>query len=253
MISLGWMDRRLMARASGVGRALEGRPHCALSVVVMAFNEVESVEPTVHELLDCLRQQDTSFEILVIDDGSSDGTSAIVDRLSADLPEVRVVHHEINRGLGAVYRSGFEHARGGLLTFFPADGQFPASIIPTFLLAMDGRDMVLGYLPERVDSMLGQALSWVERRLYAWLLGPVPRFQGVLMFRRRLLDTVELRSDGRGWVVLMELIIRLTRLGVKTASLPTPVRPRRTGHSKVTNLRTVSANLRELWKLRGWV
>jgi glycosyltransferase involved in cell wall biosynthesis len=242
-----------MTGANDVGRASEGRPRCALSVVVMAFNEAESVEPTVHELLDCLRQQDASFEILVVDDGSVDGTSAIVDSLTADIPEVWVVHHEVNRGLGAVYRSGFECARGDLLTFFPADGQFPASIIPAFLRAMDGRDMVLGYLPDRTDSMLGRALSWVERRLYSWLLGPVPRFQGVLMFRSRLLESIDLHSDGRGWAVLMELIIRVTRLGAKTASLPTSVRPRRTGHSKVMNLRTINANLRELWKLRGKV
>ena len=251
----GWgrKGRTLMAGASGVGRPPQGRSGCALSVVVMAFNEAESVEPTIHELLDCLRQQDTSFEILVIDDGSTDGTSAIVDRLTADIPELCVIHHELNRGLGAVYRTGFGCARGDLLTFFPADGQFPASIIPAFLRAMTGRDMVLGYLPERTDSMLGRTLSWGERRLYSLLFGPVPRFQGVLMFRRRLLESVDLHSDGRGWVVLMEFIIRVTRLGAKTASLPTSVRPRRTGHSKVTNLRTINANLRELWKLRGRV
>jgi dolichol-phosphate mannosyltransferase len=219
----------------------------------MAFNEAESVEATINELLDCLRRQHLSFEILVVDDGSVDGTSTIVDRLTAEIPEVRVIHHEFNRGLGPVYRTGFGCARGDLLTFFPADGQFPASIIPAFIHAMDGRDMVLGYLPERTDSMLGRALSWGERRLYSWLLGPFPRFQGVLMFRRRLLERVRLQSDGRGWVVLMELIIRATRLGAKTASLPTSVRPRRTGHSKVTNLRTINANLRELWKLRGRV
>lgn len=253
MSGSGRMGPTPLAGASGVSRSLEEPPRCPLSVVVMAFNEVESVEHTIHELLDCLRQQDTSFEILVIDDGSIDGTSAIVDRLTADIPEVCVVHHEVNRGLGAVYRTGFERARGELLTFFPADGQFPASIIPAFLHAMDGRDMVLGYLPERTDSMLGRALSWGERRLYSWLLGPVPRFQGVLMFRRRLLESIDLHSDGRGWVVLMELIIRVTRLGAKTANLPTPVRPRRAGHSKVTNLRTINANLRELWKLRGTV
>jgi glycosyltransferase involved in cell wall biosynthesis len=249
----GRTGRTPFAGASGVGRPAEVRPPCALSVVVMAFNEVESVDLTVHELLDCLRQQNESFEILVIDDGSVDGTSALVDRLTADIPEVRVVHHEVNRGLGAVYRSGFEYARGDLLTFFPADGQFPASIIPEFLRAMDGREMVLGYLPDRTDSMLGRALSWGERRLYSWLLGPVPRFQGVLMFRRRLLESIDLYSEGRGWVVLMELIVRVTRLGAKTISLPTSVRPRRTGHSKVTNLRTINANLRELWKLRGRV
>ena len=228
-------------------------PACTLSVILMAFNEVDSIEATTHELLDCLHQQGTSFELLVVDDGSSDGTSELVDRLVADIPEARVIHHESNCGLGGVYRTGFQRARGDLLTFFPADGQFPASIIPVFLSAMDGRDVVLGYLPERSDSLLGKVLSWGERRLYTWVLGSIPKFQGILMFRRHLLDEIHLRSSGRGWVVLMEFIIRATRRGAKSISLPTPVRERRAGHSKVTNLRTIHANLRELWKLRGSV
>jgi glycosyltransferase involved in cell wall biosynthesis len=219
----------------------------------MAFNELESVEGTILELLNCLREGSASFEVLIIDDGSSDGTSLLVDRLVTEIPEARAIHHEMNAGLGAVYRTGFKRARGELVTFFPADGQFPAAIIPVFLSAIDGRDMVLGYLPERNDSNLGRALSWCERRLYSWLLGPVPRFQGVLMFRRRLLEDLQLRSSGRGWVVLMEFIIRATRLGARTISLPTPVRPRMNGRSKVTNLSTIKANLRELWKLRGTV
>jgi dolichol-phosphate mannosyltransferase len=219
----------------------------------MAFNELGSVEATIRELLGCLRQACISFEIVVVDDGSRDGTSILVDRVVADIPEARTIHHNGNAGLGAVYRTGFQHARGELVTFFPADGQFPANIIPTFLSAIESRDIVLGYLPERNDSILGRALSWVERWLYSWFLGPIPQFQGVLMFRRVLLDDLHLHSNGRGWVVLMEFIIRATRCGARTISLPTPVRPRLSGRSKVTNIRTIKANLWELWKLRGTV
>jgi hypothetical protein len=82
------------------------------------------------------------------------------------------------------------------------------------------------------------------------LFGSLPRFQGVLMFRRSLLDELELKSTGRGWTVLMELIIRASRGGYRLVSVPTEMRPRMSGKSKVNNLRTIWANLKQVFALR---
>ena len=221
-----------------------------VTAVVMAFDEAPSIEATVHEISVALRELRQPSEILIVDDGSTDGTGAIADRLAAALPHVRVIHHEDNRGLGGVYRTGFAHARGDHVTFFPADGQFPASIIPQFVRSMKHADMVLGYLPSRRDSLLARTLSRLERILYRLLLGPLPRFQGILMFRRTLLSEIELKSTGRGWGVLMELIVRVSRGGYRAISLPTGVRPRTSGVSKVNNVRTIWANTAQLLRLR---
>lgn len=224
-----------------------------VSVVVMAYNEVENVGVTLDELRAALRRLGVRYEIVVIDDGSTDGTGALVDALAASTDDVRVLHHGVNAGLGGVYRSGFRAAHGEYLTFFPADGQFPASIINKFLHAMTDADMVLGYLPDEDRPLLSKVLSWSERQLYALLFGRLPRFQGVLMFRRELLSAVELKSDGRGWAVLMELIIRIARGPYRVMSIPTEYRPRLSGHSKVNNLRTIRANLRQVIGLRGYL
>ena len=225
-------------------------PAPRLTVVVLAYNEAANLEPAVTELLAVTRGLGAPVEVLVVDDGSTDGTGALADRLAAEHPDVRAVHHATNLGLGGGYRTGFQEARGECLSFFPADGQFPAEILADFLPRMASADLVLGYLPERRPSALGRALSLAERVLYRVVLGPIPRFQGVLMLRRSLLHAVPLRSTGRGWGVIMELVIRVARGPFRVVSVPTPVRPRRSGASKVQNVRTIGSNLRQVLALR---
>jgi glycosyltransferase involved in cell wall biosynthesis len=221
-----------------------------LSVVLMTYNEVASVEAVAREIQDELARLGATYELLVVDDGSSDGSDAIADRLVQTLPCTRVVHHQGNRGLGAVYRTGFAEARGELLTFFPADGQFPATIIGQYLGAIDDTDMILGTLPQRRDAILGRVLSFAERLLLRALFGQFPRFQGIVMFRRELLTGMTLASRGRGWTVLMELILRAQRNGVRMKNLPITLRPRASGTSKVNNLRNIVSNLQQVLELR---
>lgn len=223
-----------------------------VTTCVFAWNEAATVEGVVHEIAAALGRLAVPFEIVVIDDGSVDGTSEIADRLAAEVEGVRVVHHGANRGLGAVYRTGFEAARGTYLTFFPADGQFAATILEDFYPRMGGLDLCLGYVPNRTD-LVGRALSAAERVLYRALLGPMPRFQGVFMIRRRLLDEIPLASRGRGWAIVMELVIRASRRGYRIASVPTTLRPRTSGISKVNNWRSIQANLKQLVVLRSMI
>lgn len=220
-----------------------------LSVVVLAYNEVRNLPAACEELLGTLRGLGESFELLIIDDGSSDGTSALADDLAAQHPEIRVLHHPQNLGLGGGYRSGFNHARGEYLTFFPADGQFPASIIPDFLAHMARADMVLGYIPNRRSSLVAKGLSFAERVLYRAMFGKMPKFQGIMMFRRAILAQLPLVSTGRGWAVVMELILRTARGPYRVVSVPNALRPRMSGESKVNNLRTIRSNLRQMFTL----
>jgi dolichol-phosphate mannosyltransferase len=219
----------------------------------MAFNEAASLVDTVNEIQAELCRISLAHEMVIVDDGSNDATGALAEDLREQFPATRVVHHPTNLGLGGVYRTGFATARGELVTFFPADGQFPASIIREFVREIDGRDMVLGYLAGRRETSFGKALSWCERRLYEAVVGSVPRFQGVLMFRRQLLQRFAPHCTGRGWGVLMEFILKVHRGGAVTVSVPTGYRPRLKGQSKVNNWRTVRANLAELWEVRGYL
>src|SRR5690242_519305 len=183
-------------------------PAPQISVVLMAYNEAASLKMVADEITAAVQRLGIPYELLIVDDGSNDKTGEIADHLAQQSALVRVIHHVPNGGLGAVYRTGFAEARGVYLTFFPADGQFPASAIEQFLAVMPRYDMVLGYIPRRPGVVLSRMLSLLERLLYRALFGSLPTFQGVLMFRRALLKEIKLESRGRGWTVLMELIIR---------------------------------------------
>jgi hypothetical protein len=149
-----------------------------------------------------------------------------------------------------VYRTGFAAATGTCISFLPADGQFPARIIRDFLPLMNSNDLVLGFLPSRQSSAVAKALSHVERWLYRVLFGPLPPFQGILMFRRGALEALGVYVGGRGWQMLMDLIVRSRRAGYRIVSVPNELRPRVAGASKVTNLRHVWANLQQAAMLR---
>lgn len=219
----------------------------------MAYNEVQNLAQVVEEVYAVLLSIGHSHEIIIVDDGSTDGTGELADSLQAEIPTARVLHHQQNYGLGGVYRTGFAEAQARFVTFTAADGQFPATIIQQFYPLMSDTDMVLGYLPKRKRSLLAESLSFAERGLYRIILGPMPKFQGIVMFRRDLLDRFDLQSTGRGWAVLMELIIRASRGGYRLVSVPTEMRPRISGRSKVNNLPAIWANLKQVVALRHYL
>jgi glycosyltransferase involved in cell wall biosynthesis len=224
-----------------------------VSVVVMAYDEAQTLPGVVEDLRHVLGEMELSHEVIIVDDGSDDGSGEVADELAGHAPEILVVHHEGNLGLGGVYRSGFSAARGRYLTFFPADGQFPAAIVQQFVPLMKDHDLVMGYLPERPSTVTAKVLSWVERVLYRVIFGSFPQFQGIFMVRRSLLDEIDLYSSGRGWGIVMELVLKITRGDYRTVSVPTEIRPRTTGRSKVRNLRTIWANFKQLMTIRRYL
>jgi len=221
-----------------------------LSSCVFAWNEVATLRPVVLAQLAALAGLGVSYELLIIDDGSSDGTGEEADRLAREHPEVRVIHHPENLGLGGVYRTGFTGARGTFVTFFPADGQFPAGILERFYPLVEAWDFVLGNLPQRRDKLVGAVLGGVERLLYRAAFGPMPRLEGVFIFRREVLSRLPLKSVGRGWTVVWELVLRAQRGGYRMVGCPIILLPRTHGASKVNNLRNIAANLGQLLALR---
>lgn len=223
-----------------------------ITVAVMNYNEAKSLRSVVEEILGVLQRMGNPHEVVVINDGSTDGSGEIADQLAREHRAVRVIHHKINLGLGAVYRAGFTCGTMDLGTLFPADGQFDANIIPQFVARFHEADMVLGYIPEygKNRKPLARFFSWCERVLVRVMFGWFPEFQGIMMFRRPLINTVKLTSKGRGWIIQMELILRFIRKKYRIVSEPTGLRARMSGESKVNNLKSILSNVRQLFVLR---
>ena len=130
----------------------DGRGNVDLSIVAPVYNEVDNVEPLVAELLGVLRPTGRSFEIVLVDDGSRDGSAEKIDALAAREPEVRGLHFRENRGQTAAFDAGFKHARGAVLVTIDADLQNDPKDIPALLDALDGHAAAVGYRATRRDD-----------------------------------------------------------------------------------------------------
>src|SRR5262249_55134497 len=131
-----------------------------ISVLVPAYNESQNLEPSVRDVLAACRDFD-DHEVLIVDDGSTDGTAAVADRLAADLPHVHVLHHPTNRGFGAAYGTALAEARMSYFTFVPGDHEVAPESVVAIFGEVGKADMVVPYhgTPWK-RPFLRRALTW---------------------------------------------------------------------------------------------
>lgn len=220
-----------------------------LTIVIPAFNEVGNLKPVVDELLAALQQQPAidSFEILIVDDGSRDGTAEAADALAVSNASIRVVHHPVNRGFGAALRTGFSASRGRYVTLTTADGEIEPTQALGLFVAMGDADLILG-TRERTVTAYRNVLTFGLNVLMRLILGFVPEPTTIFIVRGDLLRRMELQSN----TGLANLEVRLycQMWGCRIRTGPTQVRPRLSGESKVTNVRTMVRTFWEMAKLR---
>jgi glycosyltransferase involved in cell wall biosynthesis len=230
----------------------------SLTVVVFAYNEAENVGATMREAAAWLRGHVADWELIVVDDGSSDGTAdaarnAMQDAFAGDEERVRVLSYRGNRGIGGALKTGFAAASRRWVTMVPADGQIAPAELSHLLRAAE-RDPAIGlvtcHFPDRFEQADGIDRKILSEGLKAvmWAsTGVRRRFDGVYLFQTSLFKSVELKSES--FFFNFELPIRLLRAGVVAAETTIAVRPRMAGQSKVKNLKTISRVARELVKL----
>src|SRR5262249_49272577 len=142
-----------------------------LSLVIPAFNEEHGIAPAISEANDALSQMADKYEVLIVDDGSSDQTRSVAEREAQQRPHVRILHHEHNRGYGAALRTGFEAARFDLVAFTDADCQFDLRDLSRLAPLAEQAPIVVGFRHERQDPWLRKFLSRGYNFLARLLLG----------------------------------------------------------------------------------
>jgi glycosyltransferase involved in cell wall biosynthesis len=177
----------------------------ALSVVVPAFNEVGAVGDTVREIDRVLRAHGVAFEILVVDDGSTDGTFE-----AASAAPCRVLRQPRNRGYGAALKRGCREARAPLICITDADGTYPNADIPELLALAEQAEMVVGArtTPNAAIPLVRRPAKWFIARLAAYLAGrPIPDLNsGLRIFRRRrALQFARILPDGFSFTTTITL------------------------------------------------
>jgi dolichol-phosphate mannosyltransferase len=117
----------------------------SLTVVVAAYNEATTLAKTVEEIVAAAERTLASYEVIIVDDGSTDGTAEVADGLAQRFPRVVVVHHGVNKGLGAAFLTGVERARQKYLTLIPGDNAYRASGIARVFEAVGSADVIVSY------------------------------------------------------------------------------------------------------------
>ncbi len=231
-------------------------PH--LSVVVPVFNERDNVAPLVHEITAALRgrapEDGGDFEIVYVDDNSSDDTLAVLRALKADVPELRVVHHVTQSGQSTAIRNGVKAARGTWIATLDGDGQNDPADIPKLLAerAKSGDvKMFGGWRVNRRDSGSKRwASKWANAIRARMLRDDTPDTGcGIKLFERAaFLELPHFNHMHRYLPALMQ------RAGFKTTSVPVNHRARSTGVSKYNNLDRALVGINDLrgvaWLIR---
>ena len=220
-------------------------------MAVLAYNEEGNVQAVVRESVAYLEGAVEDWELLLVDDGSSDGTGALCDDLSAarDDGRVRVLHHDTNQGMGAGLQTAYAAATKAWVFHLPADGQIdPATLDLYFPAALAGADVVTGAYDQRGDGPLRWAMSRGLRFLVWWATGSRVKNHAPYLFRRALWAVHP--SQARSFFLNQEFVIRCEQASVPLATVTTRPRPRMSGRSKVAAWPRIRLVFNELMRMR---
>jgi glycosyltransferase involved in cell wall biosynthesis len=222
-----------------------------ISAVMPAFNEEGNLEQSVGRMAAALADQARAFEVIVVDDGSQDGTAALLARLKAVHPSLRVVRHPVNRGYGAALRSGFTAARYPWVFLMDADNQFDPADVAVLLAAAGDADIVAGYRKRRRDPLPRRLNAWAFFRLVTILFGRLARDVNCAfkLMRRDLLARMELHSEGA--LINTEVFVLARQLRARVVEVPIQHYARTSGRQTGANLRVVVRAFSELLAFRA--
>ncbi len=189
--------------------------------------------------VEALEELASEFEIILVDDGSTDRTAPIGAELAAADSRIRVVTHLVNRGYGAALRTGFSNARLDFVTFNDGDGQFDMRDLEHLLEKIQEHEMVIGYRKRRADRLVRRLTARAWGLLVGILFGVWPRDLdcGFKLFRKEALDALDLRADGA--FISTELLARGRAAGHRIAQVGVNHYPRQHGSSTGNNPRVV--------------
>lgn len=221
-----------------------------LSVFFPAFNDEDSIAMLIHEAMEVALRITNDYEVIVVNDGSSDGTATVLNDLASREPRLRVIHHARNRGYGGALRSGFESATKDLIFYTDGDGQYDvremANLVP---LMVEDVEVVNGYKIKRSDNRRRIVMGAVYKFLARWMFGlPIRDVDcDFRLMRREAVQSLTLTSTSG--VICTEMVYKLSRAGRRFAETPVHHYPRLHGQSQFFTLRRVAKTGYDFFKL----
>ncbi|MGE5503038.1 MAG: glycosyltransferase family 2 protein [Actinomycetota bacterium] len=202
-----------------------------LSVVIPVYQEVENIQPLYDRLMECLPAVDREYEIVIVNDGSTDGTGEKLDRLAAENPKLKVLHLRRNYGQTAALMAGIQSAAGDVIVPLDGDLQNDPADIPNLLAKLDeGYDVVSGWRKAREDAAVTRLLpSKVANWLISSIFGVKLHDYGCTLkaYRREVIDNLRLYGEMHRYIP-----IYAAWEGARITEIPVSHNARRFGRSK---------------------
>ena len=228
----------------------------SISITIPALNEEKNVEKVVGEATEAVSKLTKDFEILLVDDGSTDATGKIIDALAGkNKKHTRVIHHKRNKGFTGAMKSCLYNAKKHLVFLAPSDGQFNFTKLKSFVDAIRGYDMAIGYKEKHKEGPVRLLGSWAIYSLYKTLFNiPIKEISTVFMWRRRVIESIKIESEDRGAMFLYEFFFKALGKKYKYVEVPISWRSRRAGKAKGRGLKniikTLEGMIRLWWKVK---
>lgn len=222
----------------------------SITVFMPAYNDAESIVPLVSEALAVLPTIADDYEVIVVNDGSTDATGAVLDEFVRTRSHVRVIHHDRNKGYGGALRTGFDSASKELLFYTDGDGQYDVRDLPAlYRLLTPQVDVVNGYKVGRGDAGHRKLLGTAYHRIASLLFNiPIRDVDcDFRLIRTSALGQIELTSSSGA--ICVELVHKLHRAGCDFVEVPVRHYPRLYGRSQFFTLPRVARTIYDLLSL----
>lgn len=222
----------------------------SITVFFPCYNEQDNVARVVQSAVDVLEGIDADYEIIIVNDGSTDDTGCIADEIATANDRIRVVHHSANLGYGAALQSGFKAATKDLVFYTDGDGQFDMREMPALLPLMTDYDIVSCYRIDRQDSLVRKINGWLWTKVVGLTFSMKVRDVDCAfkLYRRRLFDEIAMESTGA--LIDTEILARAIRKGYTITQQGVHHYPRTAGQPTGANPRVILRAFKELLKLR---
>lgn len=226
------------------------RTKFSISVFFPCYNDAGSIALLVKEAEATLKRLTDNFEIIVVDDGSSDESRKILTILAREMPTLKLVFHKKNRGYGGALKSGFGAASRDLVFYTDGDGQYDVKELAKLVPKMKpGIDVVQGYKIKRHDSIYRLVIGTIYHHFsrFVFNLKVKDIDCDFRLIRKKAIDSITLNYNSG--VICVEMVKKLQAKGYKFFELGVHHYPRLHGQSQFFNFRRVSRTLLELCRL----
>lgn len=221
----------------------------SLSIILPAYNEAENIKKAIYDCFNFLDVLNYRYEIIVIDDGSTDNTGNLIADIAEKHSNLRIITHTKNEGYGVALRDGFKVAQSELVFFTDSDRQFAIESLSEMLPLIEMVDIVIGYRFDRKDHFIRKFLSCGYNALVSFLfdLNVKDIDCAFKLFRREVFDKIKIES--KHFFINTEILAKARLYGFNIAEIGITHYPRINGMSKVS-LKYIPLTLRELFRIK---